>query len=403
MEMAVEVLMPKLGLTMKTGTVVRWLKEVGDAVSEKEPLLEIETEKLSYQVESPAAGILLKKTAAVGEKYPIAFVVGYVGQPGEQVPDASGTAEAAPAPREKAAAAVAAAAVPAPAETGGRIFVSPVARKLAAERGIDYRQVRGTGPNGRIVKADIQRFADNRGDAGAAAKTTASDTVIPYAGIRRAIGENMFQAWSTIPMVTHHVQVDVGSLLAYREMLNEGVGDKNERISINDLLIKITAASLEKTPIINSTLTDEGIVLHKHVNMGMATALENGLIVPVIRDANKKNLLTLSREAKDLAARARSGNLSPDELMGATFTVTNLGGYGSVDSFTPIINPPQAAILGAGRVTDAAVPVGGEIKIRPLMGLSFTYDHRIIDGAVAAGFIKTLMQMMENPARSVLQ
>jgi pyruvate dehydrogenase E2 component (dihydrolipoamide acetyltransferase) len=335
----------------------------------------------------------------VGEKYPIAFVVGYVGQPGEQVP--GGTAEAAPAaaaPQKKAGAA----APPAFAEAGEHVFISPIARKLAEKLGLDYRKVRGTGPNGRIVKEDIQKFADRRESADAAVRETESDTVIPYTGIRRAIGENMLQAWSTIPMVTHHVRVDAGTLLSYREMLNEGIEDKNERISINDLLMKLTAAALEKTPIINSTLTEAGIVLHGHVNMGMATALENGLIVPVLRDANRKSLLVLSREAKDLAARARSGGLRPEDLSGGTFTVTNLGSYGSVDTFTPIINPPQAAILGVGCIADEAVPVDGEIKIRSLMGLSFTYDHRIIDGAVAAGFIKTLMQLMQNPARAVL-
>jgi len=229
-----------------------------------------------------------------------------------------------------------------------------------------------------------------------------ADTVIPYAGMRRAIGENMLQAWTTIPMVTHHVMADAGALLSYRAMLNSGVEEKSGQVSVNDLMMKLTAAALAKTPIVNSSFTEQGIVLHRRVHLGMATALENGLIVPVLRDADRKNLLALSREAKDLAARARSGGLVPDDIQGATFTVSNLGGYGSVDLFTPIINPPQAAILGVGRVTDTAVPVNGEIQIRPMMGLSFTYDHRIIDGAVAAGFIKTLLRLLENPARAVL-
>jgi pyruvate dehydrogenase E2 component (dihydrolipoamide acetyltransferase) len=203
-------------------------------------------------------------------------------------------------------------------------------------------------------------------------------------------------------MVTHHVMADMGALIEYREMLNRGVTEKNDQISINDLLLKLTAVALVKMPIINSSLIEESIVLHKRVHLGMATALDHGLIVPVIRDANRKNLLDLSREAKDLAARARNGGLNLDEVQGGTFTVSNLGGYGSVDLFTPIINPPQAGILGIGRVSDTAAPVEGEIKIRPRIGLSFTYDHRIIDGAVAAEFIRTLMQLMENPARSVL-
>lgn len=401
--MAVQLLMPKLGLTMKTGTVLKWLKDEGDAVRAGEPVLEIETEKLSHQIESPADGVLLKKLAVEGEKYPIAFVVGYIGAPGEAIyGDSAATASEPEATAEtKSAAPAAIAAAPA---AGGRVFISPVAKKLAAERGLDYKKIPGTGPNGRIVKADVLKYKDAPVAAVAAmpAEPEEADTVIPLSGMRRAIGNNMFQSWSTIPMVTNQVMADVSALMEYREMLNRGVEDKSDRVSVNDLVMKLTAAALEKTPIINSSLTEEGIVLHKRVHLGMATALEGGLIVPVIRDAGRKNLLALSREAKDLAARGRRGELSPDEITGGTFTVTNLGGYGSVDLFTPIINPPEAAILGVGRVTDTAVPVGGEIKIRPLMGLSFTYDHRIIDGAVAAEFIRTLMQLLENPARAVL-
>jgi pyruvate dehydrogenase E2 component (dihydrolipoamide acetyltransferase) len=402
--MAVEILMPKLGLTMKTGTVVRWLKEEGDPVQANEPVLEIETEKLSHQIESPADGVLLKRIAVVGEKYPITFVVGYIGRPGEQVPAgvAAGTT-AGVAPTGDASPA-AGSAILAPI-SGGRVFISPVARKLAADLGLDYKQIRGTGPGGRIVKADVQKYADERRAVPAVAAPAGpeeADSIIPYTGIRRTIGANMLQAWTAIPMVTHHVMADVDALLEYRALLNRGVTEKKDHISINDLLLKLTAVALEKMPIVNSSLTEAGIVLHKRVHLGMATALDNGLIVPVIHDANRKNLLDLSREAKDLATRARSGGLSLDELQGATFTVSNLGGYGSVDLFTPIVNPPQAAILGIGRVTDAAVAVAGEIKIRPRIGLSFTYDHRILDGAVAAEFIRALMQLLESPARSVL-
>lgn len=401
--MAVEILMPKLGLTMKTGTVVKWLKDEGDTVKIKEPVLEIETEKLSHTIESAVDGVLLKKLAVVGEKYPVAFVVGYIGQPGEKIPEAA-----------VAAAADDTAAIDQPpvqidahntSALGERVFISPLAKKLAGSLGLDFKRIKGTGPNGRIVKADILRYTEAQSSRRAAmtpAQPAESDTVIPYRGIRRAIGENMLQAWTTIPMVTHHVMADVGALLEYRVMLNNGTVEKSDQVSINDLLLKLTAVALERTPAVNSSLTNAGIVQYKHIHLGMATALDNGLIVPVIRDANRKNLLALSREAKDLAARARIGGLTPDELQGATFTVTNLGGYGSVDLFTPIINPPEAGILGVGRITDTAVPVNGVITIRPLMGLSFTYDHRIIDGAVAAGFTRTLMQLLESPARAVL-
>jgi pyruvate dehydrogenase E2 component (dihydrolipoamide acetyltransferase) len=408
--MALEILMPKLGLTMKTGTVVKWLREEGDAVREKDPVLEIETEKLSYTIESPGDGVLLKKIAEVGEKYPIAFVVGYVGAAGEEIPEtetadakhdvpATSTEDAFPA---KADVPKVAETFPTDPKQGQRIFISPVAKKLAAEMKIDYRQIPGTGPNGRIVKADVLRYAETR-PASQLTTSAIPDETIPYIGMRRAIGENMLQAWLTIPMVTHHVMAKADDLLAYRRMINRGVQDKSDRISINDLLIKIVAIALRKTPMMNSSLAGGEIILHGHVHVGMATALEKGLIVPVIRDADKKNLLELSREAKDLAFRARNGSLEPDDLQGATFTVSNLGGYSSVDFFSPIINPPQAAILGVGRVKEVAVPVEGEIKVCSQIGLSLTYDHRIVDGAVAAGFMKTVMQLMENPARSVLE
>lgn len=401
--MAIEILMPKLGLTMKTGTVVKWLKSEGDVVHAKEPVLEIETEKLSYQIESPADGILIKKIAVVGEKYPITFVVGYIGKPGEQVPEKNVTAAPLSAP-VTAELANAATANVFGSEAKDRVFISPVAKKLAAELNLNYKEIKGSGPNGRIIKSDVLKYDAVKCSAPLVTYSKQSDendTVIPYSGIRRAIGNNTLQAWSTIPMVTHHVTTDVGALLEYRAMLNQNV-EKSDQVSINDLLLKLTAAALIKMPIINSSLTDEGIVVCHTVHLGMATALDNGLIVPVIRNANKKNLLAISAEAKDLAARARSGNLIPDETHGATFTISNLGSYGSVDLFTPIINPPQAGILGIGRITEAAVPVNGEIKIRPLMGLSFTYDHRIIDGAVAAKFIQILIQLLNSPARSVL-
>lgn len=401
--MSFEILMPKLGLTMKTGTIVHWMKKEGDAVKKDEPVLEIETEKLSHVIESPGEGVLLKKLAEVGEKYPIAFVVGYVGQPGEKIPEKEQvlapedeTQDAKPKiqqPDKQAS-------VP-----GGRIFISPLARKMAKSQGLDYKMIKGTGPNGRIVKADVLRFSEEqkaRNASVAAVEPAQGDTRIPYSGIRRAIGENTLQAWSSIPMVTHQVMVDVGALVEYRAMLNKDAVDKSDRVSINDLLLKITAAALERTPAVNAALADGEIVRYKGVHLGMATALEDGLIVPVIRDANKKNLLALSSEAKDLAGRARSGGLKPDELQGATFTISNLGGYGSVDLFTPIINPPEAGILGVGRIKESVVPMDGEIAIRPMMGLSFTYDHRIIDGAVAAEFIRTLMQLLDNPAKSVL-
>ena len=425
--MATEILMPKLGLTMTTGTVLKWLKDEGDAVGYKEVLLEIETEKLSYNVESPAKGALLRILAEVGEKYPVSSVLGYIGEPGEAVPDTYSSTPSIdtrnpqltlagsdlPSPPADSQHAILKSQLPI-----SRTFVTPVAKKMAADKGIDYKQIKGTGPNGRIVKADVLAFENSMknmaipkaidycavapGFAPTSPGSGAHGTVIPYKGMRRIIGETMQKAWATIPMVTHHVSAYAGALLDYRVMLNTGTSDKNDRITIGELILKLTAIALARKPIMNSSLTDEGIVIHKGVHLGVATALAEGLIVPVIRDADRKGLLALSQEAKDLAGRAKSGTLSPDDIQGATFTVTNLGGFGSVDYFTPIINPPQAAILGVGRVNDAVAVLSGEMKIRPMMGLSLTYDHRIIDGATAAEFTKDLMNLIENPIRALL-
>ena len=396
--MAVEIIMPKLGLTMKTGTIIKWLKETGDVIIAGEPVIEIETEKLSHQIEAPSAGVLLQQSADIGAKYPVTAVLGYIGTTGEALPDVQQAQSRIKTVLEPLATSIGASLQ----STGKRIFISPVAKKLAAELNLDYSLVSGTGPNGRIVKADILNFSQTRGTISQSYTVAEHDTLLPYSGMRRAIGTNMLQAWATIPMVTHQVTADASELIAFREKLNMGVADKTEKISINDILLKLTAVALPKFPIINSELTENGIVLYKSVHLGMATSVPNGLVVPAIRNAEHKGLLAISREAKILALRARQGDLTLSETEGATFTVSNLGGYGSVDFFTPIINPPQAAILGIGRIKEAAIPVNGEITVRPMIGLSFTYDHRIIDGATAAEFIALFIKLLENPVRSVL-
>ena len=412
-----EILMPKLGLTMKEGTVVCWLKREGEAVSEKEPLLEIETEKLSYSIDSPTKGVLLRILGEVGEKYPVRTVLGFVGQSGENIEEGYAPLQKsdnetgqqllsnevervpnAPSVLEGKASVVAS---KLSAEVPVRVFISPVAKKMAIDNNIDYRKIKGSGPNGRIVKADIIGLVETntliREDS-----VIKPDIIIPYKGLRRNVGETMQKAWMTIPMVTHHVSADATALVNYRKTLNLGVSDKDDKITFGELMIKLTARALCEMPTINSSFIDESIVMHQSVHIGMATAINEGLVVPVIRNADKKGLLAISREAKTLASLARSRSLSPDDIIGATFTVSNLGSFGSVDYFSPIINPPQAAILGLGRVVDTAVAIDGEVKIRQMIGLSLTYDHRVIDGATAAAFVKNLMALMSNPFRAVL-
>jgi pyruvate dehydrogenase E2 component (dihydrolipoamide acetyltransferase) len=222
--------------------------------------------------------------------------------------------------------------------------------------------------------------------------------VIPYEGMRRAIGDNMANSWAIAPKVTHHTSVDMTELLALRQKINTGVKDK-DKVSVTDLIVKAVARALEIKPKINVTLDGEEIRVLQDINVGVAVALDDGLVVPVVRNADRKKLAQISKEIKDLAKRARRNKLEPDEMTGGTFTITNLGAFGSVDWFTPIINQPESAILGLGRTVERPVAVDGQIVIRPMMALSFAFDHRVIDGAPAAEFLGVLIGLLENPHR----
>ena len=224
--------------------------------------------------------------------------------------------------------------------------------------------------------------------------------VMPYAGLRQVIGENMLRSWLEVPKVDHHASVDMTELLAARRAINEGLPE-GERVSVTDLLVLLVARALERKRIFNSLMEPDGIKIYRNVHMGIAIALENALVVPVVRDANKKRLREISAEIRDLAARARENRLTETDFIGGTFTLTNLGGYRSTEHFTPIINPPQAAILGIGRTRDMPAAVDGEVRIRPMMALSLSHDHRIVDGAPAAEFLGILMRMIEAPYRAL--
>lgn len=380
--MAVEITMPKLGLSMKTGTVSKWLKNEGDQVKKGDLLLEVMTEKITNKVEAPGDGVLLKIVAAKGAKLPIGALLGVIGAEGE---DISAVLAQAPVGTKPAAAPV--------FGDKSNIKISPRARKLAEENGLDIGKITGTGPEGRITREDVEKAIE---EGTAAIDDRPALEVIPYEGMRRAIGDNMANSWVTNAKVTHHVSVDMSQLLALRKSVNEGKKDR-DKISVTALLTKAVARALEIKPYMNSTLDGEEIKILKEINIGMAVALDDGLIVPVIRDANSKRLEEVSREIQDLAKRGRRNKLTPDEMTGATFTITNLGAYGSVDAFTPIINLPEAAILGVCRTVDRPVVIDGQIVIRPVMGLSLSFDHRIIDGAPAAEFLKVLIDLIESP------
>ena len=406
--MATKLVMPKLGLSMTEARIIEWFKNEGDAVQKGDGVLNIETEKIMYTVEAPAAGVLLKIFAKVGDVMPIGATLAYIGEAGEQVPEAgqAGTAE-----REETAAPAAAKEHVSHGEKPGRsskIRISPVAKALAEKLNIDYTAIRGSGPNGRIVKEDIIAQSESAAQATAAEQaqkgtTTEADTLdrIPYSGMRKSIGTNMSRSWNLAPKVTQNMLVDVTELLEFRKKLNGDLADGQIKISVTDMLTKIVAKAIKKHPIINSVLEEDSIRLLRNINIGIAVSLEQGLIVPVIKDADKKDVFTIGKEIRKLTEKARTNSLKLEDIQGGTFTITNVGAYGSVDFFTPIINQPESAILGVGRIKEAPAVINREITIRSLMGFSLSFDHRVIDGAPAAQFLATIMEYLKNPARTI--
>ena len=416
--MAYEVLMPQLGLTMEEGTVSQWLKKEGDEVKAGEAILEITTDKLTNEVVSEHDGVLLKIVAQEGDDIPVKGLLAYIGQPGEQVGDGAAAPAAAAAPEAAPAAAAAPAApvaAPVADASGKRIRFSPFARKLAAGMGVDYSTLTGSGPSGRIVAKDIYAAAEAQKAAPAAAaaapapaaapaaKTNVElmdgDTVVKLSGMRKVVAERMLQSHTEIPPVTQNTKVDVTELMKFRKDLLAKTGKK---YSVNDLVLKATAKVLRQHPEILVSYDGNQMIQHTHVNLGMAVALDAGLIVPVIRDADKMGLDELSATAKDLATRAKENKLTPDEYKGSTFSVSNLGMFG-IETFTPIVNQPNAAILGVCSIEDELqMDDEGNISKHQVMRLSFTLDHRLMDGAVAAKFAMDLRDLLQSPLNILL-
>ena len=416
--MAFEVCMPQLGLTMEEGTVSQWIKHEGDAVKTGDVLLEITTDKLTNEVTSEHDGVLLKIVAQEGEDVPVKGLLCYVGQPGEAVgdaPAAPAAAAAVPAAPAAPAAPGACAPVPAPVAAGGaRIRISPLARKTAAKLGVDVSGIVGNGPSGRIRQQDVlaaakapKAAAPVAAEPAPAAKPVSKtglelmegDTVSKLAGMRKVVAQRMLQSHTEIPPVTQNTKVDVTELMKFRKMLLAETGNK---YSVNDLILKATAKCLRQHPEVLVSLDGDQVIQRAHVNLGMAVALDAGLIVPVIRNADRMGLDALSAAAKDLASRAKSNKLTPDEYKGSTFSVSNLGMFG-IETFTPIVNQPDAAILGVCAVEDELVMDDeGNISKHQVMRLSFTYDHRLIDGAVAAKFVMALRDLLEKPMSIIL-
>ena len=417
--MAYEVLMPQLGLTMEEGTVSQWIKHEGDEVKTGDVIVEITTDKLTNEVASEHDGVLLKIVAQEGEDIPVKGLLAYIGQPGEAVGDAPAAPAAAPAAEAAPAAAAASAAAPAPvAANGKRIRISPLARKTAAKMGVDYSGIAGTGPSGRIVVKDILAAAEAQKNAPAAAPAAAAapakkeapkaglelmegDTVVKLTGMRKVVAERMLASHTEIPPVTQNIKVDVTELMKFRKML---LAETGKKYSVNDLVLKAIAKCLTKHPeiLVSFDEANHQIIQRKHVNIGMAVALDAGLITPVIRDADKMGLDTLSATAKDLAARAKENKLTADEYKGSTITVSNLGMFG-IETFTPIINQPDSVIVGVCAIEDELqMDDEGKLSKHQVMRLSVTLDHRTLDGAVVAKFEMDLRDILQNPMSIVL-
>ena len=407
--MANAVIMPKAGITVESCIIGTWEKKVGDSVKVGDILFTYETDKASFECESTEEGTLLEIFFNDGDEVPCLMNVCAIGAPGEDCSALRpGDAALAETPAEEAPKAEAPAApVEAPATTavaGDKTAVSPRAKKLAERAGVDATLATPTGPNGRIIERDVRTLMENPVQAAPAVQTTAPVVAIPeaeyedvkFSGIRRAISKSMSTSLSTMAQLTHNTSFDATQILAYRKLLKASEGEVSG-ITLGDIVLYAVSRTLLNHPDLNAhMLDDNNIRLFKHVNLGVAVDTPRGLMVPTIFNADQKSLLEISKEVKELAAACREGNISPDKLSGGTFTVSNLGNMG-VESFTPVINPPQTGILGVcGTIDRVKKGKDGEIKIYPAMGLSLTYDHRAVDGTPAARFQKELGYNLEN-------
>jgi pyruvate dehydrogenase E2 component (dihydrolipoamide acetyltransferase) len=460
--MAVEVIIPKQGQTVEVVRLVRWLAKEGDTVRRGDPILEIETDKAVFEVEAPADGVLRQVKYQEGEEVPVVTRVAFIAAPDEDLSAVAGAPAAAPTPSGAPTSAAAPAVATAPAPTGGareRIFasprarkaareagltdlsaivgsgpegriveadvlayvaraavmptaaepaapVSPLAQRMAADLGVDLSQVVGTGPGGRITRADVERAAQKAvapapaptvtpaaaPAAAPAAVPSGVRQVVPLRGVRARIAQRMRESVDTAAHVTIFTEVDATELVALRTRLK----DDGINVSYNDLLVFIVARALRDHPALNATQVGDAIHYLEAIHIAVAVDTERGLLVPVIRDADKKGLAQIGAEFAALAQAAKEGRSQPDDLTGGTFTITNLGMY-EVDGFTPIINPPQCAILGVGRIIEKPVGRDGQIVLRKMMVLSLSFDHRLVDGAPAARFLQQVKRLVERP------
>jgi pyruvate dehydrogenase E2 component (dihydrolipoamide acetyltransferase) len=402
--MATEVKLPRLGQGMESGTIVKWLKSEGEAVEKGEPLYELDTDKVTQEVEAEASGVLLRIAVTEGE-VPVGETIGFIGNEGEEAPaSAEKPAEAPKREPEReegrAAAAEAAQEQPAPStapSTNGRVKASPLARRIAREKGVELSSIRGTGPDGRIVAEDVER-AEAQGATAASnrlslAPVSGEVESRPLTNVRKTIARRLTEAW-TVPAFQLVVDVDMTrtqALVQKQRELNPDV-----RITVTDVLTRVCAQALMRHRDMNVQFTGDALLAFPNANVGIAVAAPQGLVVPVVRNAEQQTIAQIAHVRGDLVSRARENKLRADDLEGGTFTISNLGMY-DVDVFTAVLNPPQASILAVGQTRDMVVPRDGDLDVLPIMTMTLTCDHRAVDGATGAEFLKTTKAFLQDP------
>jgi len=422
--MASKVIMPKLSPTMEEGQIARWLKKEGDKVSMGEPLAEIDTDKATMEMQALSEGVLRKIIVQEGESAPLGQLIAIVGAPDEDIASLLNEAPAkqaapaqqpaptpseAPAPRPVAEGNGRQLQQAEPVTSSGRIIVSPLAARMAAEAGLDLRSLQGSGPGGRIVKKDIEQALSQPKPAATAGYPRAVEparfqpaavaTASPYRDepateIRRTIARRLVTSLGPVPHFFLTSEIEMDRAAEMRKGIN--ALDPDLKISINDIIIKVTAAALIQHPAVNASFQDKFIRYYEHADIGVAVAIEDGLITPVIRSADQKSLSEIATEVRELAERARSRKLKPEEYTGATFSISNLGMFG-IDEFTAVINPPEGGILAIGAMTPRPVVRENEVVVRQMMRVTMSCDHRVIDGATGAKFLQTFKKILENP------
>lgn len=424
--------MPKLSPTMEEGQIARWVKNEGDAFEANETLAEVDTDKATMEMTALSGGTLLKILKPAGDTAALGEAIAIIGQKGEDISalldevSKNGASKAAeekpkavsqpepstggktPEPAEEVRK-EAPAAMSASNSNGGRMIVSPIAARMAADNGIDLRTIAGSGPQGRIIKRDIEEALAGGGTkAATATKTFTPSTIVGAAGysdeptskMRQVIATRLAESIGPIPTFYLTVEIEMDNVLATRKQINASLED-DAKISVNDIIVKAAAMSLLKHPFVNASYQDKSIRFYDQADIGVAVAIDEGLITPVVRGANLKGLAEISAEIKDLAAKAKARKLQPEEYTGATFSISNLGMMG-IKEFTAIINPPEAAIIAVGASTPTPVVRDGEFTVRNLMHVTMSCDHRVVDGATGAKFLQTFKQMLETPAMMLL-